>query len=74
MVFVLGLNQNKQKKMIEKRIKPNKIDFNFYNARQLGNKTYSEYLHELTCIFLPILHCLFNTICNNFQGCQLKLD
>lgn len=30
------------KKIIEKRIKPNNIDFNFYNARQLGNKTYSE--------------------------------
>ncbi|XP_060855611.1 MATH and LRR domain-containing protein PFE0570w-like [Metopolophium dirhodum] len=29
------------KKIIEKSIKPNKIDFNFYNARQLGSKTYS---------------------------------
>lgn len=45
------------KKIIEKRINPNKIDFNFYNARQLGHKTYSEYLPTLPNLnfFYPYL-------------------
>lgn len=30
------------KKYIERRVKPNSNDFNFFNARKLGNKVYSE--------------------------------